>query len=53
MPGCDADYGSQIVVDHHLPVCLRRLGAMKPHGDLLFGPFRSPPDDLDRHLFAA
>ena len=29
MPGCDADYGSQIAEDHHLPVCLRRLGAMK------------------------
>ncbi len=22
---CDADYGSQIAVGHHLPVCLRRL----------------------------
>jgi hypothetical protein len=29
MSGCDADYGSQIAVDHHRPVCLRRLGAMK------------------------
>src|SRR5207244_4253758 len=29
MPGCDADYGSQIAVDHHRPVCLRGLGAMK------------------------
>lgn len=28
MPGYDADYGSQIAEDHHLPVCLRRLGVM-------------------------
>jgi hypothetical protein len=26
MPGCDTDYGSQIAMGHHLPVCRCRLG---------------------------
>jgi hypothetical protein len=46
MPGCDADYESQIAVDHHLPVCLRRLGAMKECPPSL----PSAADNLPQHV---